>query len=460
MKRRDFVTNSILTGGALTTGIFGVQCNNKTEQKQSVPDPLSTPNVADIKFVTEPQRDIKIFAKTDVLVVGGGPSGTAAAIAASKTGADTWLIERYNHLGGLWTGGMVLPLYSTHAVDKNNGKIQVMNGVGNDIWQRLKKIGGSIYDVDPVIDPEAGKYVLERMAVESGVKILYHTLATGVVMNGNTLSGVFIENKSGRSVILAKVVIDCTGDGDIFHLAGENYDNIKGNIGLVHRLGNIDKINSKKPGYEKLAKLIGKDELISVGRETPVPGVNWNNMHGTDNQDGTDTLNLSKLQIEFRHKIWNNLQSIKNTPGYEDVFLLDTASQLGVRVSRIVEAEYKLTLEDTMTFKQFKDVIGVSGAWTTILYKGKKIAKGERPLWQIPYRSLVPKKTDGLLVAGRCFCYERELLEDARIIATCLITGQGAGVAAGVSVKERGKIRDINIEKLTKELTNQNVYLG
>ena len=113
-----------------------------------------------------------------------------------------------------------------------------------------------------------------------------------------------------------------------------------------------------------------------------------------------------------------------------------------------------------MTFKQFKDVIGVSGAWTTILYKGKKISKLERPLWQIPYRSLVPKKTNGLLVAGRCFCYERQLLEDARMIATCLITGQGAGVAAGVSIKEREKVRDINIEKLKKELINQKVYLG
>lgn len=460
MKRRDFIMNSILSGGALTTGILGLQCKRKIELKQSAPEASPSSDLSDNKYVTEPQREIPVFAETDVLVIGGGPAGTAAAIAASKTGADTWLVERYNHLGGLWTGGMVLPLYSTHAVDKNHKRVQVMNGVGNEIWQRLKKIGGSIYDVDPVIDPEAGKFVLERMVIESGVKILYHTLATNVIMSGNTINGVFIENKSGRSVILAKVIIDCTGDGDIFHLAGENYNSIKGNIGLVHRLGNIDKINTKKPGYEQLAKLIGKDEKLSIGRETPIPGVNWNNMYGIDNQDGTDALNLSNLQVEFRQKIWTNLQNIKKTPGYEEVFLLDTASQLGVRVSRIVDAEYKLTLEDTMTFKRFNDVIGISGAWTTILYKGKKISKMERPLWQIPYRSLIPKKTDGLLVAGRCFCYECELLEDARIITTCLITGQGAGVAAGLSVKEREKVRDINIGKLTKELTNQKVYLG
>jgi ribulose 1,5-bisphosphate synthetase/thiazole synthase len=460
MKRRDFVTNSILAGGALTLGSIGVQCKRKIEPKQSSPETLAASNLADARFVTEPQREIPVFAQTDVLVIGGGPAGTAAAIAASKTGASTWLIERYNHLGGLWTGGIVLPLYSTHAVDKDKTWKQVMFGVGDEAWQRLKKIGGSIYDIDPVIDPEAGKYILERMVVESGVKILYHTVATNVLMNGDTITGVFIENKSGRSVILAKVVVDCSGDGDIFHFAGENYENIKGNIGLVHRLGNIDKINDKKPGFQKFDKLIRKEEKVSIGRETPIPGVNWNNMYGLDDQDGIDAQNLSNLQIEFRQKIWENFQNIKKTPGYEDVFLLDTASQLGVRVSRVVDAEYKLTLEDTMTYKKFEDVIGVSGAWTSILYKGKRVVKAERPAWQIPLRSLVPRKTNGLLVAGRCFCYDRELLEDARIIATCLITGQGAGVAAGVSVKENQRVRDINSEKLAKELLIQKVYLG
>lgn len=453
MRRRDFLTNAILAGGALG---LGIQCKRKIEPLKPVTPEVSGSSNA--KFVTEPQREIPVFAETDVLVIGGGPSGTTAAIAASRTGADTWLIERYNHLGGLWTGGIVLPLYSTHGIEKNKKQIQVMYGLGNEIWQELRKIGGSIYEVDPVIDPEAGKYVMERMVVDSGVKILYHTLATSVLMDGNTIKGVYIENKSGRSIILAKVIIDCTGDGDIFHYAGENYENIKGSIGMVHRLGNIDKI--RKQGSEQFTKMIGEDEKISIGRETPAPGVNWNNMHGTDDQDGIDALNLSRLQIDFRQKIWNNYQAIKKTPGYEDVFLLDTASQIGVRVSRVIEGEYRLTLEDTMTYKTFEDVIGISGSWTTILYKGKRISKKERPLWQIPFRSLIPKKTDNLLVAGRCFCFEKELLEDARIIATCLITGQGAGVAAGIAIKDRERPRDINIGNLRKELTNQKVYLG
>ena len=446
MKRRDFFTTAALAGGAMA---LGASCGRKIEQKPASAATLNS-GAGGAKFVTEPQRQIPVFAETDVLVIGGGPAGTAAAIAASRTGAGTWLIERYNHLGGLWTGGEVLPLLSTHAIDQSHQKKQVIYGLGNEMWQRLKSLGMSISDVNPVIDPEAGKFVLEAMTIEAGVKVLYHTYATNVIMNGNTIQGVYIENKSGRAVILAKIVVDCTGDGDIFHLAGDNYETMKYHIGLVHRLGNVDRINPNKPGFVK----------YPTGGKTPVPGVNWMNMHGKADQDGTDALTLSNLQVEYRQQIWKDYMKMKQTPGYEEVFILDTAAQLGVRMSRILEAGYKLTLEDTMTFRKFDDVIGISGAWVNMLYKGKKVAVADRPLWQIPLRSLVPKKTDGLVVAGRCFCFEKELVEDTRIIGTCLITGHGAGVAAGLAVKERQKVRDLDLEKLRKELLAQKVYLG
>lgn len=447
MKRRDFFTTAALAGGAmaLSTG-----CGRRIEQKKADSAAPQKTGAEGVRFVTEPQREIPVFTETDVLVIGGGPAGTAAAIAASKTGANTWLIERYNHLGGLWTGGEVLPLLSTHAMDSNHQKKQVIYGLGDEMWQRLKSLGMSINDVNPTIDPEAGKFVLEEMIIESGVKVLYHTYATNVIMDGNTIQGVYIENKSGRAVILAKIVIDCTGDGDIFHFAGDNYETMKYHIGLVHRLGNVDRINPNKTGYIK----------YPVGKKTPIVGVNWVNMNGKSDQDGTDALTLSNLQVEYRQQIWKDYMKMKQTPGYEDVYILDTASQLGVRMSRILEAEYKLTLEDTMTFKKFEDSIGISGAWTHMLYKGKKVAVADRPLWHIPLRSLVPKKTDGLLVAGRCFCFEKELVEDTRIIGTCLVTGHGAGVAAGIAVRDRQKVRDLDPKKLRKELLLQNVYLG
>ncbi len=448
MERRNFLTSVLLTGGALS---LGVGCGRKIEpagssQVAALPDQTAGTG----KSITEPARQIPVLAETDVLVIGGGPAGAAAAIAASRTGAETYLVERYNHLGGLWTGGLVLPLLSTHVMDKQKKWKQVIFGLGGEMAQRLKDLGMSVHEFNPVIDPEAGKYVLDEMIRESGVKMLYHTWGAQAIMDGNTIKGVLIESKSGRMAVLAKVVVDCTGDGDVFHWAGEQYDMMKYHIGLVHRLGNVDRINTKAPGYKKMG----------IGQETPIPSVNWVNMIGKKEQDGVDMLNLSQLQLDYRREIWESVQKIRQTPGHEEVFLLDTASQLGVRMSRILEGEYKLTLEDTMTNKSFDDVIGISGAWTTMLYKGKKVSREERPMWQIPYRSLVPKKTENLLVAGRCFCFERELAEDTRIIGTCLVTGHGAGAAAGLAVKEKESVRNINIRKLKVLLKEQGAWLG
>lgn len=448
MKRRDFVLKAALTGSAFS---LGIGCKRKIVPalspviKQTDPD-----NKVPLRTIREPERQIPVLAETDVLVIGGGPAGTAAAIVASRTGAETYLVERYNHLGGLWTGGLVLPLLSTHAADKQKRRKQVIFGIGGEMAKRLSEMGMAIHEVNPVIDPEAAKFVLDEMIREAGVKMLYHTWASNVIMEGNTIKGVFIESKSGRMALLARVVIDCTGDGDIFHLAGDNYDTMNYAIGLVHRIGNVDRINKDRPGYVQK----------SIGDETPIKSVNWVNMWGKENQDALDIVNLSNLQMDYRRDIWNSVQELRKTPGYEDVFLLDTASQLGVRMSRILDGEYRLTLEDTMTFRSFSDVIGISGAWTTMLWKGQKIPTSERPYWQIPYRSLLPKKTENLLVAGRCFCFERELVEDTRIIGTCLVTGQGAGAAAGLSVKERESPRNINTGKLKKLLKEQGVWLG
>lgn len=444
MKRRDFLFDTLFAATSLTAGIGISSC-----KQQNKAEALTTHNNID-DYITEPAKKIKVLAKTDVLVIGGGPAGVSAAIAASRAGAETYLVERYNHLGGLWTGGLVLPLLSTHGTSRNGNIKQVIHGIGGEIFNRLKEMNMSINDVNPTVDPEAAKYVLDDMIEKSGVKVLYHSLAAGVIMNGNIIEGVYIESKSGRNAILAKVVIDCTGDGDIYALAGENYEEMKYHIGLVHRLGNVDRIDKSAIGYKK----------IYVGDETPINGVTWYNMHGEDDQCGTDILNLSRLQQKYRKTIWENFEKIKKVPGYEKIYLLDTASQLGVRASRILDGTYRLTLDDTMTYKNFEDAIGISGAWTTLFYNGKKITPDKRPYWQIPYRSLLPKKIDNLIVAGRCFCFEKELVEDTRVIGTCLVTGQGAGVAAALSVKSKTNTKDLDVKEMRKMLLNQNVWLG
>jgi FAD-dependent oxidoreductase family protein len=441
MRRRTFLTNLVLTQGAL---LSGSQVSDAAKSKSS---DLTLGNG---KMVTEPACEIPVIEEPDVLVIGGGPAGVTAALAAGRAGASTLLVERYNHLGGLWTGGLVLPLLSTHALDKNGKFKQVIYGIGDEMAQKLRKMHMAIDEVNPVIDPEAGKYVFDLMIRDSGVKMLYHCWASNVILENNWIKSVILETKSGRVAVNPKIVIDCTGDGDILHLADENYENMFYHIGLVHRLGNIDSIDKTKPGYKKLP----------IGNPTPIPSVNWVNMHGKDNQNGIDLYTLSDLQQKYRIDVWERVEKLKKMPGYEDVFLLDTAAQIGVRASRILDGDYQLTLKDTMTYKEFDDVIGISGAWTSMLFNGKRVSTRERPWWQIPYRALLPKKTKNLLAAGRCFSFEKKLVEDARIIGTCIITGHGAGAAAAVASRSNSSAKDIDIKQVQKILKEQKAFLG
>jgi len=441
MKRRKFIDSIVLGSG-------GLMLLSKCKAPENKESETITPSTSG--FISEPTREIEILEETDILVIGGGPSGVTAAISASRAGAKTTVVERYNHLGGLWTGGLVLPLLSTHGLNKSKREEKVIHGIPDEMAQRLKDMGMAINEVNPVVDPEATKYVLEKMVMEAGIHMLYHCWMSNVIVEDDKIKAVIIESKSGRKAIIPKMVIDCTGDGDVFHLAGEGFDEMKYHIGLVSRLGNIDRIDKTKPGYED----------IYVGDATPLKSVNWFNMHGENDQDGTDLHTLSKLQQQYRIDIWENTEHIRSIPGHEEVFLLDTASQLGVRVSRILDGKYQLTLEDSMTYKSFDDVIGICGAWTSLLYNQKRVLSHERPLWQIPYRSLVPKKTQNLLVAGRCFSFEKALVEDARIIGAAMLTGHGAGAAAAVAVQSNSPVQDIDVQKIQKILKDQKAYLG
>lgn len=165
-----------------------------------------------------------VLSSGTVLVVGGGPSGIAAAIASSRAGEQTILLERYNHLGGLWTGGLVLPLLSTHGINKHNKYEKVLFGNGDEIAQRLVDLGMCIDEVNPVVDTEVVKFIMDEMMKESGVKTVNHCWASNLISGNNIIEAVIIETKSGRVAIKPKTVIDCTGDGDIMHLAGEEYD--------------------------------------------------------------------------------------------------------------------------------------------------------------------------------------------------------------------------------------------
>lgn len=406
--------------------------------RHKVQDSRYAPSMVGGKVI-QPQRELAVLHTTEVLVVGGGPAGVAAAIAARRAGADVTLVERYGYLGGLWTGGLVL-LVIGHIV---KGGKQVCQGIGEEMMRRLEKLDGGIINrrpgANPTVDAEALKYVMVEMVEEAGLKLLLHCWGVDVILNGNDVRGAVFESKSGRQAILAKTVVDATGDGDLFAAAGAEFEHRSHNVGLVSRVGNVDKIDASKAGKAKPRRL---------GGPTPAPGVNWVNLIGPE-VDGLDVATLTRMEINHRKFIWRDLQKTRQIPGYEKLFLIETAPQLGVRITRVLEGLKTVTLADLKAGTRFPDVVAVGGS-----------SNGSHGEWQVPYGALVPKKVDYVLAAGRCISAEMRMADLVRLIPNCFATGHAAGVAAAVAVKDGCRPRDVDVAKVQKILRQQGAYLG
>ena len=393
--------------------------------------------------VTQPERPLTVMHDTEVLVVGGGPAGFAAAIASARAGAKTTLVERYGYFGGQWTGGMVLVVMGTHA--KQDGALKkTMRGIGDELLERLTKIDGGIVGqtpgrCNPTVDPEATKYAMDEMIAEAGVKVFLHCWGVDAVMENGVVRGAVFESKAGRQAVLARVVVDATGDGDIFAAAGAEHEQRLHAIGMVHRLGNVDRVDRAK---------LKEAGFKSLGSVTPLASVTWINLRGPST-DALDVGELTRLEMEHRRNIWKRVQELRKAPGGENLFLLDNAPQLGVRISRLLAGTQQLTFADAKASRKFPDTIGVGGG-----------SSGNRAEWPIPYGVLVPKKLEGVLAAGRCVCVDEHLIEDMRLIACCLVTGHAAGAAAALAVKSNCRPREVEIAKLQKLLTDQGAYLG
>lgn len=391
-------------------------------------------------WLKQPAREIPVVAEADVVVLGGGPAGVSAAVNAARTGAKVILLERYTFLGGLWTGGLVLPMLSTHGLSPDNEWTKVIWGFSNEIYMRLKKMKMVVNAKAPCVDPEACKYVLEQYCEESGVQIIYHSWASDAVMSGDRIDAIFLETKSGRIAVRGKYFVDASGDGDLIAWSGEDHYELKYHVGAMYRIG-------------------GVPDEIKAGTKTPIPGVRNRHLHGYDDQDGLDVLNLSRLQLQLRKDMWRKTEELRSKEGCEGIFLLETPPQIGVRVTRVLNPVKPVTLEDSMNYTSYKDSIGMSGGSAPIMYQGRKISTRERPYWQIPYSSILPKTCPNLLVAGRCFGFDKELSYDAREIGTCLVTGQAAGTASALACLGRTSVQDVDIEKLRATLVDQNAKL-
>jgi len=423
--------------------------SNLSARTENVVVPVSTRDRYPARLVDgkviQPERPLTVIHETDVLVVGGGPAGFAAAVAAARVGVRTTLVERYGYLGGLWTGGLVLLVYPTHA-NENSILTKVVRGVGDELLGRIARYseGATNYAAgkpDPTTDPEITKFVMDQMVQEAGVKMFFHCWVADVVMDGKAVGGVVLESKAGRQAILARVVVDASGDGDVFAAAGAEHEQRLHAVGLVHRLGNADRAD--------LAKLQASG-FKNLGAAEPLSSVRWVNLRGPST-DGLDIAELSRLEVEHRRSIWQRVEKIRQAPGGDKVFLLQTAPQIGVRITRLLAGTRKMTAREARSGRKFPDTVAIGGTYG---------AGAKNPGFHIPYGAMVPKSLDNLIAAGRCLDVDTPMVEDMRLIATCLLTGHAAGVAAALCVLEKCRPRDVDVAQLRGLLVKQGAYLG
>ncbi|MCL5074360.1 MAG: FAD-dependent oxidoreductase [Chloroflexi bacterium] len=434
-----------------------------------------------MKMLKELPRETPIVAEADVLVIGGGPAGLGAAIAAARHGSETMLLERYGYLGGLASGGLVL-LWD----DLSDGRERVIGGIPQEILERLSAMGAAVCTPPEAlgqaspslwqqwgrwgfinwfqpgsvpksivyccsVDPEALKYVADEMVTEAGVQLRLHTLAVGAIVEEDQVKGAVVESKSGREAILAKVTIDASGDGDIFAVAGAEHRRGQLPLTLVHRLGNVDTekaMRYEEEHPEEAARLDAEVKAI-LGCDhhfwwmsTVRKGVVWINAPTYKGLDALSIEDRTYIEREARKRIWHCLDFVRrNLPGFEAAYLLDTASQLGVRQSRLLSGEYIVTKEDISEGRYFADAVGRARNYF------------------IPYRSLIPKRLNGLLVAGRCYSATRPAQLLSREIAPCMVMGQAAGTAAALAVEGSLRPREVNVSLLQGSLARQGVIL-
>lgn len=421
------------------------------------------------------KKNIDILKKVDIIVAGGGPAGFAAAITASRNGADVLLIEKFNCLGGTGTAGLVGPFMPT---DGTNG------GIYKELIDRLQEQGAIktswYYRIFNCFDDEQYKYIAQLMCEEAGVKFLLNSYIVDVICEDSMVKGVVIANKGGLQAVEAQVVIDATGDGDVAYLAGAKYE--KGDedgdcqpTSYIFNIGGLKKIKLTDNDIEVLKE--GFAEARRQGKITLPEHVNniwyWADFIGegstvrdgeitinidmTSGIDATDPQELTQAELDGRRHVWECMRFFKEyIPGAEDAYVLKTASLHGIRETRRIFGKYYLTEIDVKSGRKFED--GICKASFNVDIHGPSKQAKKRPLsekrrerqewektrcvpegdwYEIPYRCLVPERITNLLVAGRCISSDRKANGSLRIMPTCMATGQAAGMAAALAV-ERG----------------------
>ena len=405
-----------------------------------------------VDTIDEPRRSIPVVDDVDVLVAGSGPAGIAAALAAARDGAQTVLVERYGYLGGMITGANVVAILGC-----GNGKVAKVRGVTLEIRRRLEQLGA----VKPIsecgdyrVDAEVFKWQAAQMLQEAGVKIRLHTLACAPILQSERVIGAFTESKSGRQAICAKVVVDATADADLAYRAGCECDNETHEVTLGIKIEGVDKQRADAFAEES------PEEYRSIASEAKqlnggvMPG-RARLLKGIDVADADD---LTRAEILLRQECFNALAHLRShLPGYENARVAATHPQIGVRQGRRIRGEYVLKDNDLKSNRRFEDGIARMGVYFPEWGPNYAIHGLD---YDIPYGCLVPESVDGLLVAGRCVSSDYRACNTMRLIVPCFVTGQAAGVAAAIAVRDTCSPRQVSIGKLRKSLLNQDVHLG
>jgi hypothetical protein len=426
--------------GAVQGGSAGAQAGVKTYRET-----MSTP----------------IVERHQVVVAGGGPSGVIAALAAARSGADTLLIERYAFLGGTGVAGL-MTCYNGFRNQRPPEALQTVKGIPAEYIAEIVRLGG-VADIDNYertthhdvrkgdipytvgFDPEAAKVASLNMLNKEGVKLRLHSLVVAPMLEGNRVTGVIVHSKSGRQAIAADIVIDCTGDGDVAAWAGapfmgpdESGKTDRMQMTLMYRLGGLPSTVEGAFGGIRI-----KDRVTRWGPRA--------------NGDALDVNVLTRAEVEARLKLWDEVQEMRKKPGMESLYLLESATAIGVRETRRITGEYVVTTQDAIKGTRFPDVIAISSN-PMPGYQRKRFFF-EHEGFDIPYRSLVPKEIEGLVLSGRCISCEQGPFQSARSMAPAMAIGHASGCAAALAATRGVSPRKLDVKALQKLLLSQNAEL-
>ncbi|MCT4633562.1 MAG: FAD-dependent oxidoreductase [Firmicutes bacterium] len=436
------------------------------------------------------RKDYKVETKyeADLIVVGGGPAGVAAAVTAGELGLKTIIIEKNGFFGGsnvAGYSGTIGGLYSS-ASDRSEELKQIVGGFAARFADLLEEKGGIIRQVPfghtalAPHDPLIWKDVADDLVREAGVKILFHTSFVDVIMEDNDMRGIIVENKDGRSIIKGKRFIDSSGDGDLCYRAGNEYflgkDGIVQAMTMVFRMGNVNWEEASKYSLEDIWQLVEKAEAegdYNLPRKHPfifpAPQGNQAIMNCTAiiSDDGrvlypTKAEDLTYAEIHGRLQIREYERFAKEyIKGFENAHVIDTASQIGIRQSRSIKGVYTLKNDDVVNARKFDTAI-VRSAWPIEIHGGAdgvKVVNLDDDYYEIPFEVMIPETIENVLVAGRCISAEHEALASSRVVAQCFEEGMAAAIAMYMSIKDNIKPRNTNTKKVREMMIERGAIL-